>query len=120
MVELFLLPALTGVFLGRVAFIVKHCSKVELEIDTSFNPWEFKRPNESLEALYSEVKQDAKSVRVKQAVKVMQEASDASCDSIADALGVDRLSVRRKSPGSRRKKKVTDYHPSDIQEMAVQ
>ena len=120
MIELFALPCLVGAFLSRVAFIVKHCQQVKCEVDTSFNPWEFKRPNESLEALYSEAKREANSVRVKQAVKVMQASSDASCDSIADALGVERMTIRRKSPGRRRGKRVTDYHPSDIQEMAVQ
>ena len=59
MIELFALPCLVGAFLSRVVFIVKHCERLVIEPDTSFNPWEFStkaKDNQEKIALYAAAK----------------------------------------------------------------
>lgn len=67
---------------------------------------------------YEEIEKEAQATRLKQAAKVMASCPDASCDSIADALNLPRLTVRRLSKGGRKGSKVTHYHPNEIMELA--
>ena len=84
-------------------------------LDTSFDVEKLEREEKEYQrAVYSQVMGEAKQVRLEQAKKIMECLPDASCDSIADALGLPSLSVRLLSNGRKRGKKVHAYHVNDI------
>jgi hypothetical protein len=108
-------PAM-GAFLGISASILSRHLPVR-ELDTSFSPWEFASVDADAIAQWKEVNGDARRDLLKLADKALQACPDVSCDSVADAFGLPRLSVRRLSKGHRGKR-VTYYAPEEIYKLA--
>lgn len=107
---------MVGAYLGICLSIIER-RKHESILDTSFNPWEFITPDRDSMNMWREVTGEARRDLLKMADKALQNCPDVSCDSVAEAFGLSKLSVRRLSKGHKGNK-VTYYQPFEIRNLA--
>jgi len=111
-------PVCIGLFFGQVFSLVSNPlpeAKMELQEDKGY-PKEWDEP---MQGMVREAREGARKQVMGMAKRALEACPDVSCDQVAEALGLSKMSVRRLSKGGRRGKKVqTNYSTDEIKELS--